>query len=278
MNPSARRLSNLSRNGQNFELGGIWEQIFATHVLPFLLASDLCVLSNTCHFFCYTSQISHLWITLIEEDFSLPNQSSEISRTSCRDNDSIRNSTTLRLVGDDSEDHTGNCDTNAIHYLPSSKNRYAQRLNEKSNRYRLARERAVRTKMGCERDRKQRCIKSFLDLTLFRILIPLPLTSMFLSIILFTLHYDGMAIPIWGCAAPLLFYFIYLLIFSLISSIVYKQVCRHTIPCHTISYHVLSRHIIPAHIVSYHILSHHVMSYHVIPYHVIPYHIIPCNS
>ena len=225
MYSSSRRLSNSGRNCQNYELGGIWEQIYATHILSYLSAHNLCVLSSTCQFFFYTSQISNLWINLMEENFSVPTENYQINDVIIRDDEN--NSVTNRTAVDGPKDCTSNCDPKSIHLLPFpsiEKKKYAERLQHKNDRYRQAREGVVQTKIGRERDRKRRFIESFLDLTLFRILIPLPLTALFLSIILFTLHYDGAAISIWGCAAPLLFYFAYLLIFSLISLIVYKQV------------------------------------------------------
>ena len=227
MYSSSRRLSNPSRKGPNYELGGIWEQIYATHILSYLSAHDLCVLSSTCQFFFYTSQISHLWTNLIEENFSLPPENYKICDLVNRNDGSICNSVTNQTAVDGPKDCTGNCDPKSIHSLSFSsieKKKYAERLQHKNDRYRQAREGAVQTKVESERDKKRRYIESFLDLTLFRILIPLPLTALFLSIILFTLHYDGVPISIWGCAAPLLFYFAYLLIFSLISFLVYKQV------------------------------------------------------
>jgi hypothetical protein len=65
----------------------------------------------------------------------------------------------------------------------------------------------------------QRC----LDMTQLRLLIPLPLTAAFLSILLLALYFDGYNVSIWGCAAPLLFFVLYLLVAIVVVRFIYKK-------------------------------------------------------
>lgn len=229
--PVAEMLSVSISNDQIFVAGSVWEQIFASHVFTFLSTYDLCIASSSCHFFQYTSQISHLWVDLARKNFSFPYEECEanISNAILSNYRSFNNPTSVNPIANNSISYirSMNNGINSINSLPScssSKEKYARRLQDRNDRYQQAKERAVQSKKTHEKDKKRKVIQSFLDITLYRILIPLPLTSLFLTIVLFTLHSDGVNIPIWGCALPMLFYFVYLIIFSLVACVVYKQV------------------------------------------------------
>lgn len=224
-------VANLKSAGffNNNVLGSAWEEIFATHVFSYLATDDLCSASSACTFFHHSSQIATLWLDLKMANFTFPNEASDESTgPNNADFAAISNTASDEIVMNLSNRELGirNCDSTALTlpYCPTAKEKYSIRLQDRSLRYQEARDKAALHEGNRLRERKQRCLQSFLDITLFRILIPLPQISFFLSIILFTLHYDGSDIPIWACAAPLLFYFVYLLVCSLISWVVYKQV------------------------------------------------------
>ena len=228
MSPIVERLPLPIKNCQIFVDGTVWEQIFASHIFPFLLTYELCIASSTCHFFLNTSQISHLWEDLVRNNFSFPYVESGMGTDNAiRSNRILYSNENIIAPIHLANNSLSYVPSNPIVSLPScsaSKENYARRLQDMNNKYQQARERAICLKIRRERGRKQRVAQTFLDVTLFRILIPLPLTSLFLTIVLFTLHTDGVNIPIWGCALPLLFYFAYLIVFSLVACIVYKQV------------------------------------------------------
>jgi hypothetical protein len=103
---------------------------------------------------------------------------------------------------------------------------YAKRLKERSKRYTQAKEAAIQVKDERKRFFRRRRIQSFLDITQFKILIPLPILALFLSIILTCLYLDGLNVNIWVCAAPLLFYFVYLFLFCLITLAGWENFCN----------------------------------------------------
>jgi hypothetical protein len=213
----------------NCFLGSVWEEIFATHVFSYLAIDDLCSASSACTFFHHSSQIANLWIDLKMTNFSFPYEAADESiGFNNADLTGMNTLATDDIEIDISNRDIGirNCDSTALTlpYSPTAKEKYSLRLQDRSLRYQEARDKVALQEGNRLRERKQRYLQSFLDITLFRILIPLPQITFFLSIILFTLHYDGSNIPIWACAAPLLFYFVYLLVCSLISWVVYKQV------------------------------------------------------
>ena len=235
MQSSVKKRSNIVDDGQTFLLGTAWEQIFAVHVLSFLSSHELCISSSTNRFFHHCTKTNHLWFDLMKANFCFPYDNYQQDNNKYNaDNannfisngyiNSIQNASTYvtprgTVRNGRGENFSGN------NSILSAKDRYAMRVFDRNERYQKARDKAILSIAKIEKDRQRRLIQSFLDLTLFRILIPLPLTTLFLSILLFTLHYDGFNISIWAAAAPLIFYFIYLLVFTIVSYVVYKQVC-----------------------------------------------------
>ena len=210
-------------------VGSVWEQIFATHVLSYLSTFDLCSTSRTCDFFRLTCQITHLWTDLRESNFSFPSKSYDGGINAS----AVSNLAVISLVQVDEaalhiDESTDSPTANQIQQTYfSAKDVYVLRLLEKNKRFNLAKERALVVSRDRVRGRRQRYVKAFLDITFFRILIPLPFTALFLSIILLALHFDGWNVSIWLSAMPVMFYFVYLLILSILASYVYNQVsCR----------------------------------------------------
>jgi hypothetical protein len=207
-------------------VGSIWEQIYATHVLSYLSTYDLCSTSRTCVFFRHTCQITHLWTDLIESNFAFPSKSYDENVNIINDPDLVVISQIqLDETALDNDESASNPTADQMHQpISTAKEKYALRLLEKNDRFKLAKERALVVSRDRVRGRQQRYVKAFLDITFFRILIPLPFTALFLSIILLALHFDGLKISIWWSAAPVMFYFVYLLILSILASFVYNQV------------------------------------------------------
>lgn len=231
MRPPVTNNPVVRKSTQTIELtvGSVWEQIFATHVLSYLSTFDLCSTSRTCDFFRLTCQITHLWTDLIESNFSFPSKRYDGGINVRIDSDLA----VISLIQvDEAALHCGESTdsptANQVHQTYSSaKEIYVQRLLDKNKRFNLAKERALVVSRGRIRGRRQRYIKAFLDITFSRILIPLPFTALFLSVILLALHFDGWQVSIWLSAMPVMFYFVYLLILSILASYVYNQVsCR----------------------------------------------------
>ena len=208
-------------------VGSIWEQIFATHVLSYLSTYDLCSTSRTCDFFRLTCQITHLWTDLIVSNFSFPSKSYDGGINVSTDSD-LADISHIQVDEEHTAGSTGSQTVNQANQTCSTaKEKYALRLMDKNNRFNLAKERALVAGRDRVRGRQQRYVKAFLDITFFRILIPLPFTALFLSIILLALHFDGWQVSIWLSAMPVMFYFTYLLILSILASYVYNQVSDH---------------------------------------------------
>ena len=181
--------------------GGVGEQLFATHIFSFLSADDLVRVARVCHLFRDASQVNHLWTELLEDDFTLP------FLVAAPPSGSIVISISTDRIGEAAE-----ADDNDTVHLLSAKERYARRLKLRSERYLHAKEATLRSKAERQRIHRVRMVQSFLDVTQFRLFIPMPIVSLFLSIILTCLHFDGFNISIWVCAGPLLFFFLYVLL------------------------------------------------------------------
>ena len=210
-------------------VGSIWEQIFATHVLSYLSTLDLCSTSRTCDFFRLTCQITHLWTDLIVSNFSFPSKKYDGGVNVSTGSDlAVISNVQVGEGAPTSDESTGSPTANqAQQTCFSAKEKYALRLLDKNNRFYLAKERAIIVGRERVRGRQQRYVKAFLDITFFRILIPLPFTALFLSIIFLALHFDGWQVSVWLSAMPLMFYFTYLLFLSILASYVYNQVSDH---------------------------------------------------
>ena len=180
--------------------GGIGEQLFATKIMPFLNMTELCTISQVCRFFRHTSQVSFLWETLLDKDFTLPLLTNRAAESDA-----------MIIRGSSSDT------------VPVAKEKYAQRLRERNLRYEQAKQAACRSKAERRRFLRVRRIQSCLDVTQFRILIPLPIIAIFSSIVVTCLYFDGFNVPVWACAAPLLFYFFYLIMSMAVACCVYRQ-------------------------------------------------------
>ena len=183
-----------------FAHGGVGEQLLSTHILSYLNSTELCTVSSVSKLFRSCSQVSQLWVSLLREDFSLPFSSPSLS-----------SEFNVLLLRDATSDAL------------SAKENYAKRLKERSWRYTQAKQAAIQAKDERKRFFRIRRIQSFLDITQFKILIPLPILALFLSIRLTCLYIDGLNVNVWVCAAPLLFYFVYLFLSMAVACCAYQQ-------------------------------------------------------
>ena len=75
---------------------------------------------------------------------------------------------------------------------------------------------------NAKREERVRHVEKCLDFTQVRILTPLPLTTIILTILLLALHFDGFNIDIWICFVPLFFFFFYLSLSIIAVALVYN--------------------------------------------------------
>lgn len=186
-------------------LGGATEQLFISQILIYLGAKELCVLAEVSRFFAHASSASHLWSDLIKRDFQC--DEIDVDGTSMG---TAQNSQPSMLT------------------LPSAfavapKNGYQRRYREVKQRIQQKIEGRHAFESNLQAEITISRMEQFLDFTQVRLLIPLPMISLFLSMVLFTLHYDGLDISIWACAAPLLFFFAYLGLCILVARFVYNN-------------------------------------------------------
>jgi hypothetical protein len=182
--------------------GGVGEQLLSTLVFAYLSASDLREVALVSNFFHRLSKVSQLWLELQRNDFSIPPQFGQ--------------SAPLGSIGALTNSDQSQEDI-------SEKEKYARRLKERKERYEHAKELVVYQEKERRRLIRVRVVQTFLDVTQYRIMVVLPIVTTFASMILFALKYDGLDISIWACAAPLLFYFVYMFLSSIIACLVYKQ-------------------------------------------------------
>jgi hypothetical protein len=181
-------------------LGGATEEIFSIKVLPFLESSDLCSLAATCSFFNHISRGVHLWTALCLKDFII--------------DDETISSDHVMVSSQPFASH---------HVVPITKDAYVQRYKERHSRIEQAKQDDIAAQVEASKEVIVMRVQNFIDTTQLRLLIPLPITALFLSLLLFALHVDGYDISIWGCAAPLLFFVAYVLLSILFVFIIYKK-------------------------------------------------------
>jgi hypothetical protein len=171
------------------KFGGQMDMLLLHHILVYLSAKDLVILSGTCKYFRKMNKNSFLWETLNKIDF-VDVVTDQESSLSIRDID-VRNSTQSIYM----------------HRYIECKDRLTR---SKDDKRQLA--------IDVRRLDRIRCIEFGLDLIHVRLLPPMVFSSVFISLILYCRKVDGLNIPYWACAAPI---FSTLLLVSLSSCSVY---------------------------------------------------------
>lgn len=227
------------------------EQVFG-EICEYLEAKDLLVLSVASTFFNRISQSTNLWSRLLSSDFLHYETSVPSTLTPTRANPFSGRFSLFHRMNEDFVFHhnDNNTDPMIITQLDStirrdpiyysyeqqgnyqiihpnstlpSKALYLQKLRERSLRIHNCKVEQQAIEAEQQRGSRSMLLQSFLDCTQMRMLIPLPLLASIISIILFGLYIDGLDISIWICAAPLLFYFLYLGFCIIVHIIVYTQ-------------------------------------------------------
>lgn len=192
---------------------GIGYPVFMFYILPYLSTIDLFNVLSISRHLQEVNFSSSFWKDFIYRDFIYPSL-----QYTCPTYDPEYEF--IRTLND----NDGDTRTNSIE-IRKTYNEYKLIY---FNRFNEIKERIQNSKISLEEakrnNRQQSKIKKteyFLDLTQVRILIPLILSSIFSSIIMFAMYFDGLDINIWVCASPILFSFLYLYFCMLVARIVY---------------------------------------------------------
>lgn len=174
-------------------LGGSVDHILTGHVFFYLHSMEITRLSLTCKFFQHLCNQPTIWEHMLVRDFyPFPDRP-------------------RRLIGD-------------------PRRAYLQRYQE--YRHRIIRSKDEISQLENEARRAVLASKAeqWLDLTQLRLCAPILLSSAFLTITLYCQKVDGLDIPLWSCAVPLAFSFLYILgSFYLIYVVQGREYDRHSI-------------------------------------------------
>lgn len=181
------------KSGEFNSLGGSTEQLFVTHILPYLSSKDLSNISICSRFYLRVCLHSSLWVNLLVNDFLIDEGKFQLDH--CFSPTLLSNPFKKLYI-----DMVKNIKHSIVH---------KKMLN-------------VQFQQDCESAVTKISIERFLDCTQLRFLIPLPLIASFLTFLLFALHYDGFNISIWFCFTPLLIFFLYLIFCLSMTEFIYK--------------------------------------------------------
>jgi hypothetical protein len=185
-------------------LSGAVDTILTMHILVFLNAEDLALLSATNRYLNYLSRSAMLWDVLYRRDFMLDETDRRDSGTQL----------ILRSYGQPIPAViTATTGKTPAGY---SKQNYVQRHNEYHQRIGRAKEDDQRAQLEAARSLRKRAIEQFLDFTQVRLLGPIFIGSIFLTIILYCQRVDGLDIPYWMCFLPLLIALLYILLSAIL--------------------------------------------------------------
>lgn len=181
---------------------GIIEQIFTSGVLLYLTAKDLCRLSAVSRYFNIATNKTYIWKRLLKIDFMTYND------------------------GDNRDDNSSyhSIITMASTYPTPAKLLYVRRYKEAKRLIDIRRHDHRTWMKTIKTTRLKNIISRILDLTQFRLLIPLPSLCLFLSMLLFALRLDHkISIPVWSCGVPLFVFFGYVVICFLVTLFLFSK-------------------------------------------------------
>jgi hypothetical protein len=178
-------------------LGGAVDTILTMHILVFLNAEDLALLSATNRYLNRLSRSAMLWDILYRRDFILEGP------------DRLDSGPQLvpRPYGQPVPSVITTNSRNSA--APYSKQNYVHRHGEYHQRIDRAKEDDHQAQLEAARSLRKRAIEQFLDFTQVRLLGPIFIGSIFLTIILYCQRVDGLNIPYWMCFLPLLIALLY---------------------------------------------------------------------
>jgi hypothetical protein len=182
------------------QLGGTVDTILTMHILVFLNAEDLALLSATNKYFNHLSRSAMLWDILYRRDFMLEDPERRDSATQIVPRPYGQSIPSIIVTA------TG---TPTVSY---SKQNYLHRHHEYHQRIDRAKEDDQQAQQEAARSLRKRAIEQFLDFTQVRLLGPIFIGSIFLTIILYCQRVDGLDIAYWMCFLPLLIALFYTLL------------------------------------------------------------------
>lgn len=193
--PKKKIIIQSAASNEYYSLGGLTDDIVITNILTFLTARDLSLLSQCSRYFYRATSTKEIWTTLITRDFLA--------------NADESNSTLLTMLG--------SRDFREKKSSPLAKHQYLRRYADMTLRSASKRLYNQEFARRVESDEMTQTAETYLDLFLFRLLVPLPFLSIFLSLLLLALYFDGLSISVWWCAFPTLFFFVYSLLCLLVA-------------------------------------------------------------
>ena len=195
---------------------GIGYPIFIFNILPYLTTVDLFTVLSISRHLQQVNFSSKYWKHFTNRDFCYPSLQ-YVCPNLDPEYELLKLDADYDSYTNDNDDLNKESGVSYSDYRLNYVNRFYE-MKERINRSRLNQE--LENKMS-KLQGKVKNVECFLDLTQVRILIPLILSSLFSSIILFALYFDGMDINIWICASPILFAFFYLYVCMFIARLVY---------------------------------------------------------
>jgi hypothetical protein len=200
-------------------LGGATEQIFVSKIYPYLTASDLCSLSRCSKFFLYSTSAAKVWNNLMMRDFLIPEVTSESDTAS------------INSIGRNSTSYLSSTFPTDLVIHNKAKIAYLKQFNYMQTRTRMKKLTNDSFDKTAKLDQQRSRFERILDIANIFLLIPLPFYTAFLSLLLISMKFDGYVISPWWCAFPVIVLFVYVLVCTIISMIVYYYQDRGNHPC-----------------------------------------------
>ena len=113
--------------------------------------------------------------------------------------------------------------TGTIETTESSKAAYIKHYNTIARRIERANIEKNQSMNDLRKEMLLDALEKFLDLSQMRIMIVFPLFSIFLTVLLLALHFDGKNISVWLCFFPILLFFVYLFVNIGIANVIYRN-------------------------------------------------------
>lgn len=191
-----------------YKLDGSNDSILVMSILVYLNAKELIALGSTNRYFARVSLAPTLWNLLYRRDFTVEepvDPSDSVSQISIRP--------TLHSV----------VTHQSAFVLAYSKAMYARRYCEYNERITRSIEETLEVQSEARHSARVHTIETILDLTQVRLILPLTIGCVFLTIILLCQRIDGLDISYWMCFIPILVALLYAVLSFRVLQIVHKH-------------------------------------------------------
>lgn len=204
-------------------LGGPTEELLISRIFCFLNAAELAMLGLCCRHFSKITASPKLWSNLLKTDFLLEEEAESSGRNSALDRRSRLGQYRLGAANMGLFNFSfARSSSSAASTTVSPKSQYIRKFRDVHTRIEGKREERAEYQLSIARHWRVTALEWVLDATLVRVLIPLPLIAIFASLLLVGLYYDGVGVPMWVVAAPVLFLFFYFVICVVIMCVVFR--------------------------------------------------------